>query len=179
MNKERKVIILPGFSPHNMQWAQSAARYLEGSFKVEIIEWKHWATGNVDDFSLEAEIDKVLGEISSNEIINLLAKSIGTLVAVHTIEQAREKIGKVILCGIPLLDFKGEARSTEQYKLALKEFPVENLLCFQNQFDPHGSFEDVRKLFNEINPLILVKNIERSDHDYPFYKEFKEFFEVP
>lgn len=176
MSKERKVIILPGFSPHNKQWAQSAARDLERSFKVEIIEWKHWATGNVDDFSLEAEIDKVLGEISSSVDVNILAKSVGTLVAVHVIERARERVDKVILCGVPLLDFKGDVRDMEQYESALRGFPVENLLCFQNEFDPHGSFEDVRRLMNKINPLILVKNIERSDHDYPFYREFGEFF---
>jgi len=41
-----KVIILPGYSPHNKEWACEIKEKLEHDYEVIVHEWKHWEEGH-------------------------------------------------------------------------------------------------------------------------------------
>jgi predicted alpha/beta-hydrolase family hydrolase len=160
--------ILPGFSLKNKEWLEECAMSLKVEGTIRPIFWEHW-----DDS--EAKFDKkekatLLSRHSKGDKINIIAKSIGSLVASYIIEQVPHQINKVIICGIPINDI-GESEK-ETIKKALESLGVEKLICFQNGGDPHGNFDQIRAFLPE---KIKVVSKERSDHHYPYYTEFNGF----
>jgi hypothetical protein len=165
-----RTIIISGFSEKNRAWA------LEGAQKLNIPEsdihvWKHWETGNASDFSRENEREAVKKLIDEN-IVNIIAKSIGTLVASLVLKDIPMKINKMAFCGIPFNDLSPSDKS--EY-LALAKFNKENIICFQNQSDPHGSYDQVRAFLAESGLNIPLSPTPRSDHEYPFWEEIGRF----
>jgi len=208
-------LILPGFSPHNRDWALSVKERLGSKHKSEIIFWKHWQTQNPLDFSIQEESEKIISEIrryneaapavegqgqrkdsrfAGNAVflasftpfekagnfkarnkINLISKSIGTLVAMLVLKKEAPKIAKIILCGLPINDIK---RKDLEYYQILSKFPGRNILCFQNKNDPHGEYANTCKFLNTINTEILIKEGSRDDHEYPYFDAFTDFLEA-
>ena len=164
-----QTIVLPGFSVANKDWVNEVKSNLNGDMVVH--EWKHWVTGDESDFVVEEEVTRVLEKID-NQKVNLLTKSIGTYIAVRLLE--KEIIEKLILCGIPLGFIKKNSLHLEAYQ-SLANFPAKRAICFQNDQDPVGAYEEVEKLIHEINPSIAVVSKPRSDHNYPYFAEFKQF----
>ena len=156
-----KILILPGFSSHNEIWANDVKENLAGA---AIHRWTHWDTGN----AYPGWTDDEIKNLNLTEKVDVIAKSIGTLVAMKLIRQ----INKLILCGIPLNDLSEEDK--KQY-LVLAHFPTENLLVFQNTSDPHGNFVAAEQFVHGINPQIKILEMPRDDHEYPFVEEFKGF----
>ena len=72
-----KTIILPGYSPHNKEWAEDMKKQMELGHDVIVHNWRHWTKGS---FSLKREIEKIKEEIG-DEKVNILAKSVGTRVS--------------------------------------------------------------------------------------------------
>lgn len=135
---------------------------------IRPIFWEHWQDP-------EAKFDKkekakLISNHTKGEKINIIAKSIGTLVASYVIENIPEQINKVIVCGIPLNDIGDEEKSV--IKKALFSLPKDNLICFQNFRDPHGSLSQVKSF---LPPKVKLIHKERSDHEYPYFDEFNEF----
>jgi hypothetical protein len=63
----------------------------------------------------------------------------------------------------------------EILKSALKLVSPENIICFQNEEDPHGDFEQAKKFLSDVNPEILIISKPRSDHEYPYFDDYKKF----
>jgi len=166
-----KTILLPGFSIQNKDWSEEIKREIGGKIGLEIHYWPHWQTGKTVENWKEIEVEKFLEEMK-DEIANIISKSIGTLVAVMTINKKPEAVNKIILCGIPLSALKEEDK--EKYKI-LAKLPFKNVLVIQNEKDNTGSFEDVKKMMEKINPNIRVISKPREDHAYPYPEEFEEF----
>ncbi len=166
---ELKTIILPGYSLHNKEWAEDVAKDLRLETKDEIIvhQWKHWSEGN---FSLKYEIGDILEQLGK-EKINIVAKSVGTLVAMKLLTKMESQIIKVVLCGIPSTS---DVRKSI-FQKSLKGFPSENIICFQNTNDPFATYEEVKKFIKEIDPKIRVSEKPRSDHNYPYFEDFRIF----
>ena len=112
-------------------------------------------------------------DILLDERANIIAKSIGILVAAYMIEKIVARIDKVVFCGIPLNGLEEDRR--QDIRNALRGFSSEKIVCFQNVDDPHGSFEQARKFMSEINSDIKVVSKPREDHEYPYYMEFQAF----
>jgi pimeloyl-ACP methyl ester carboxylesterase len=165
-----KTIILPGFSRINKAWAEQVKYNLEPDFPSEFISWKHWETENSNDFSLPDETYKILQLVGAEEI-NIIAKSIGTLVAMNVISKIPLQLQKAILCGVPLTDIRHEDL---HYYDILENLPLYRVSFFQNSNDPHGSYGDVVKFLKDINIRIEVIKKESDDHEYPYWEEFKE-----
>jgi len=157
-----KLMILPGFSLNNKKWSQEVSEYLTNDFDVYVHKWKHWNTGDKKDFSIQDEADSILSHIK--EEVCILAKSIGTLVAMFLLENI--KVNKLVLCGLP---FKNEAYSK------LSNLKDQSIIVFQNVNDPLMSFEEVEKYIRKLNPKIKIVKKERNDHLYPFLNDFREF----
>jgi predicted alpha/beta-hydrolase family hydrolase len=167
-----KTIIFPGYSQRNKNWVLTTAQELKLDHEIRPILWKHWED-NRKEFKVDEKAKAALKVIGQAKI-NIVAKSIGILVTMVLINQVREEINKVILCGLPLQ--LAEKRQSEFAK-ALKDFPTDKIIVFQNVKDPLGSFERVKKFFNLVNPKIKLKKMPRSDHNYPYFAEFQRFLE--
>lgn len=166
--------ILPGYSLHNKDWAETTAKELNLPHEIRPVFWSHW-DDPTHEFDSKEKVRLIVDVARQNEI-NIVAKSIGTLVAAYILEKVPDRIQKVIFCGIPLNDANLMNDDTKEvYRSVLKGFPAEKILVFQNTKDPLASFEEVKNFLAGVNPEIKIIAKERSDHEYPYYKEFEDF----
>lgn len=163
-----KTIILPGYSLHNKDWALEIKKNLSSRQSVLVHQWQHWEKGG--DLHPKYEIGKILKEIKKDKV-NLIGKSVGTMIAMKVLAEIGDRVGKIILCGIPSVS---EERK-RLFTTSLSAFPVKNIICFQNTLDPFATFEEVRKFMKEVNPKIKVVEKPGNDHHYPYFEDFKEF----
>jgi len=161
-----KTIIIPGFSSKNKEWAYDVKKNISGS---EVYEWPHWKDLSIK-FKPKEEAKNILAIIGEGET-NIIAKSIGTLIASILLKTA--KVNKIIYAGIPINDMNED--DMYEYKI-LSDVDPKKVIVFQNSEDEHGSFVAVRKFLSQINPNIEIKEMPGKTHDYPYYDEFKEFF---
>lgn len=166
-----KTIILPGFSPHNKEWAYDVKNKSGFKGKVLVHEWLHWKNG-LSSLSLKKEIETISKEIG-DESVNFISKSVGTRVTVNLLPLFRKNIKKIIFCGIPLRGFGDKTRKL--FKEELGSFPSQKLIVFQNEKDPFGRYEIVKKFVEGINKKIKVVKKKRSDHNYPYFEDFGKF----
>ena len=164
-------VILPGYSIHNKEWLEETAQKIGVDGEIRPIYWKHW-TDSESKFDPK-EKARLLDGVAGKRVVDIVAKSIGTFVAGCIIQKSPEKIRKVILNGICLNDLnEGEK---ENLNSALKLISPENIICFQNEEDPHGDFGQAKSFLAGICPDIKVILKNRDDHEYPYFEEFREF----
>jgi predicted alpha/beta-hydrolase family hydrolase len=162
-----KTIILPGFSIHNKDWAKEVANNLDDNAVIH--NWLHWENGK-SSLNLKEELKNITEEIGEDKV-NIIAKSVGTMVCMHLVKTIPKKINKIILCGIPSVS----KMRKDLFTTSLLGFNSKNIIVFQNTKDPFGNYENVNKFMKDINNIIEVIKKERSDHDYPYFKDFKKF----
>jgi predicted alpha/beta-hydrolase family hydrolase len=160
--------ILPGGSVKNKEWLEECAMSLKVEGYIRPIFWDHWDDPDADFDKKEKAT--LISRHSKGDKLNIVAKSIGSLVTAYIIEQVPDQINRVIICGIPLHDISEDEKET--IKKALSGLPAGKLLCFQNAGDPHASYEEVKKFLPKGIKLISKP---RADHSYPFYAEFNKF----
>ena len=163
-----KTIVLPGYSLHNKDWAMEIKKSLSFRQSVLVHEWQHWKLGGT--LHPKYEIRKILKEVGKDKV-NIIAKSVGTMVAMHLLSLIPDKIEKIILCGIPSV-------SEERKKLfttSLSTFNPKNVVVFQNTKDPLASFSEIKDFMKDVNPKIKVIEKERSDHNYAYLEDFKDY----
>lgn len=163
-------LVLPGYSPHNSDWAYEVKKSLDPQFNVVVHEWSHWKD-SLKAFSVKNEIGLIISKTNEINSLNVIAKSIGTLVCMHLLDNLI--INKVILCGIPLNDIQNEDKTAYD---KLSSVNPNMVIIFQNNEDPHGNFSEIHTFIGRINSKIVVVNKKTVTHDYPYYKEFVEFF---
>jgi predicted alpha/beta hydrolase family esterase len=159
--------ILPGFSLKNKEWLEECAMSLKVEGFVRPVFWEHWEDPDAEFKPKEKAT--LIARHTKGDKINIVAKSIGSLVAAYIIEQIPDQINKVIICGIPLSDTKEKKTLITK---VLGKLPPERLICFQNENDPHGSFDEAKKF---LPPDVKLISKSRADHHYPYYSEFNEF----
>ncbi len=164
--------MLPGYSLKNKDWALAVQENFKHKNDIEVYMWKHWQSGSPGDFSAAGEALNLLAAIGRDKV-NIIAKSIGTLVAMYLIGEAKDKINKIVLCGIPLGDITPDRQET--YREALTNFKSKNVLVIQNEQDSHGSYARVEQLIHSINKDINVEMGPGNTHDYPYFDEFNKF----
>jgi predicted alpha/beta hydrolase family esterase len=164
------IIILPGFSLKNKQWAEDTKKDLEPDFSSTVIYWSHWETGKAEADWIAREADKIAAGVA--EPVNIIAKSIGTAVAMEVIRQKPRSADKIIFCGVPVVDF---LQGDEKYYQPLVNVPAQRFLCFQNLEDNHGSYVQAEEFLHSLNPHLKIISKPRSDHEYPYSDDFKAF----
>ena len=161
--------ILPGYSPRNKDWADDVAKNLKLEGQIRPIYWDHWED-DAQSFKPKEKKDLIVRH-SKGDSINIVAKSVGTLVAALIVKEVPDQVKKVILCGIPTV-------SDERMKItrdAFATFPSEKVIVFQNQKDPFATDAEVVAFMKKVNPKIKVISKERGDHHYPYYEDFNDF----
>lgn len=167
-----RTIILPGYSPHNKEWAYEVKDNLDLGHEVLVHEWKHWGSPSLS-FSLRNEVESILGKIKGDNKINIIAKSVGTRVVMYLTPEISKQIKKVILCGIPT---RGKSESAIKiYTNGLSHLSPTQVICFQNTKDPFARFSEIEKFIHSINPKIKMIEKPRSDHHYPYAADFQKF----
>lgn len=169
----RRVLILPGYSEKNLKWLEETQRHLKSDeFEVIAHPWSHWDGG---EFELTNEL-QLLSEKIKEETTCIIAKSVGTRVAVEILAKRLFPVEKLILCGIPYhwQPDSGEP-IPEHYREALTDFPSRNILCIQNSKDPYATYESIKNLLSSINEKMRIVSKETDTHDYPYYEDFSSF----
>lgn len=155
--------ILPGYTATNQKWCEDVAESLKVEGDIRQIFWDHWQDEN-QRFNPQ-EKARLLSHLAPNIFVNIIAKSIGTLVAAYMMQNIPMQIKKVVFCGIPVNDL-----SEEEIEL-IKKVVVENkdkIVIYQNENDPHGSFAQVKDFGKVISK-------PGSDHEYPYFDDFNKF----
>jgi hypothetical protein len=137
--------IFAGMSIRNKEVIQNAKVLLPKAIGVE---YDHWNTGKEMDLDLEAS------KISFKDGDIIIAKSIGTIVALKALLL---KPAEVQLCcmGVPL-------KVAEETSFPLIPLLLENKhIIYQNEFDPIGAVKDLAGLH-----VIPIK--DNSTHKYDF-----------
>ncbi len=165
-----KTIILPGYSPKNKEWAEDTADELELGHAIIVHNWEHWVTGG--NMSVKKELERIKKELAG-EKFNILGKSVGARMTVRVVNEMKESVNKVILCGIASIS----ADSKKAYSKALVDFASTKVICFQNTKDRFVPYSKVEKFIHSINPKIKVVEKPRSDHHYPFTADFQKFLD--
>lgn len=169
-----ETIVLPGFSLKNKVWAEEVQTTLNSKFPTTVVNWAHWETGNAESGWIEMEAEKIVSLIQRKHVI-LIAKSIGTAVAMEVLKLKPDSVDKVILCGVPVRDFE---KGDEIFYELLRTFPEGKILCIQNSDDPHGSYTEAEKFLHSINSRLTVVSKPRSDHEYPYTDDFINFLKI-
>src|SRR5258708_29224172 len=106
-----QTIIIPGYSHKNKEWAKEVAKNIPDS---EIYEWSHWKNESIK-FNTKSEAENLKNLVSlsterGENTINIIAKSIGSLVSVIALKQFKDKLNKIIFCGIPVQDISEDEK---------------------------------------------------------------------
>lgn len=160
-----KTIILPGYSPRNKVWADEVKKNLEGEAFVH--EWEHWKGGAM---SVKRELERMMAEVGTEEL-SIIAKSVGTRVAMQFLLRKTNKIEKIILCGIPTVSDE----NAQLFIQALENFPPKNIIVFQNEKDPFATSKEVKEFMGKANSEISVIGKPANTHDYPYFEDFEDF----
>ena len=163
-----KTIVLPGYSLHNKEWALEIKKSLSFRQSVLVHQWRHWKLGGA--LRPKYEIGKILKEIGRDKV-NIIAKSVGTMIAMRVLSEIGNRVNKIVLCGIPSVS---EERK-QLFTASLSAFPAENVICFQNIEDPFAAFDEVKKFMSEVNSKIKVIKKPGNGHSYPYFEEFAGF----
>lgn len=164
-------LVLPGYSAKNKEWSEKVAENLTVGGQIRPVFWDHW-TDPTQKFKVK-EKARLLGDISDKLIINIVAKSVGTLVASHIIQKYPSQIGRIVFCGIPLNDFDDQDK--EEMKNAINLLPSDKIVCYQNTGDPHGTLVQIKDYLDKLETKVNVIEKDRDDHEYPYYEEFNKF----
>lgn len=155
--------ILPGFSIKNKEWVEETASSIKPEGQIRPVYWDHWDDSS-QKFNAEEKADLIVRH-SKGDQLNIVAKSIGTLVASLIIEKVPEQINRVILCGIPVNDLKSD--EIEIIKKAIHSLG-DKIIILQNDADPHGTFDQVKNFGN-------VTSKPAGNHEYLYIEDFQEF----
>ena len=163
------IIYLAGNWHGNRDWIEGVKRRFDTFSTGQILYYGHWQSGGrMIDWEKEA---KKLGElVKDRDDYFVFAKSVGTILALKTIDQGVFKPKKAIFCGIP-------------YHLAQRGgILVIPTIFIQNEFDPACSHEKLNQALQKNKPMDyqLIKNPDNNTHSYEDYEQLvnlaKKFF---
>jgi|SRR3989344_5644655 len=168
-----KTIILPGYPEDNIDWSMNVADKIKVEGEIWPVIWdKPNFTG--EDFSPSQKVETILTLLGEDKV-NIIAWAIGTYVSMLLLEKSQSPVGKIVLCGIPVNNLNDNDKDI--YKKVLATIPVQNILVFQNNSDPRGSYFEVEKFLRTIDVSINIVNGPRNDNMYPYFGDFQTFLE--
>jgi hypothetical protein len=145
-----ELILLPGNSINSKDWIEKIESDLKELFdKTYVLYYKHWETG-AEIIDMNYELEQLTNHIGKKRNYILLAKSIGSVLAIRGIKEGKLKPKKCIFFGTPVLFCR-------QYRIPI-DFFIENYstetMFIQNTKDPYFSADELRNFLKNKN----VKN---------------------
>lgn len=174
----KKLLILPGNSPKNIEWGESCAEYFQSQFdSVYCIKYKHWSSGEAEiDFASELKSieEVVVGSDASSEWF-MFAKSIGSVLALKAIQQNIISPEKCVFFGMPL---KIASNMPGHDWTFLMDCQVP-FLAFHNEFDPIAEYEFTIEKLRTFTPKTKIVTLGDNTHYYldfaAYAKEIDKF----
>lgn len=156
-------LLLPGHSLKNKQELLDIQNFLEeNDLETTAHEWLHWQDEEVG-FDIETELDLITSEIKGRDNVGIIAKSIGTVVAMRLLEIMERPPEYLLLMGLPIKDADESKKAL--YQQALKDFP-NPIFIVQNEQDPLGSMQEVQEMLEEVE--YEEDTTEGDDHRYNY-----------
>lgn len=174
----KKLLVLAGNSVQNREWGEACAGFFRTDFDLVFFpHYDHWSTG-AQNMNLAAEVEKIRETVTESDAEGewyIFAKSIGSVLALKTIQQGVIKPEKCVFFGMSLniaATLYGEDRSY----LSECDVPA---LAFHNNEDPTAEYGFVVEKLRTLAPTITLRTIEGNTHDYldfhMYAPEIKEF----
>lgn len=161
-----QTLILPGYSSTNKEWVDKVANSLKVEGLIRPFYWMHWSD-ELQKFDPHEKADLIAKHVRGDKI-NIVAKSLGTLVASLVYQRISSQVEKMIFCGIPLKDLNEIELNTVKNCIGSNR---DKIIGFQNINDPHGKFDEVKEFGN-------IRMTNRDDHNYPFFEDFQNFLSI-
>jgi len=172
-----QIIYLAGGNPRNKDWIEKVKSRFDDFSAGEILYYDHWKnkTGFVD---FDREAKKLAELVKNRDDYFVFAKSVGTVLALKTINEGIFHPKKAIFCGLPyrLAKKEGVLIGSVLAKLAVPT------IFIQNEFDPVCGHQELEQVLEKNKPTNyqLIKNPGNDTHDYEDYEQLvnlaKEFF---
>ncbi len=170
------LIIIPGNGPTNKEWAEKARDYFAKDFKsVTVQYYDHWSKG-AELIDMDTELKKLTDTINTSlgQIV-ILAKSIGTVLAMYTIHSKvvdSSRIAKCIFVGLPPVWARTNGFDIDGWSA---DYTIPTTLI-QNDQDPVATANDIRKeqLSGKFTSLKLVEQ-RGDDHVYEDFSGIEKY----
>lgn len=163
------LIIFPGNSVSNREWAEEVAREVKGTFEtIRVVYYQHWETGEKTiDFDIE---DKNLIKITQGlgEYV-IFAKSAGTILSLRGITEGILKPVKNVFCGFPLKFGRSLNQNVDEWLPKLR-IPT---VVIQNTEDPVMTYKEMSEYMESVNQKIRTVETGGNTHDYEDYEVIK------
>lgn len=162
-----KILGLPGIKPVTEQWMKQLLDSLElGQSETTVQQYQCWSRpGSGLDMKLEADI------AASTCPDLVVAKSIGTRVAIYAFAQGMLSVKTCVFLGIPLRGCSSEESGTLQQLCAA--VPI---LLIQQTADPAGGYHDLVSLIPETQNC-GKREVPGNDHMYGDIPRLKQIIE--
>lgn len=172
------IIYLSGGSLHNKTWIETVKSNFDNFSTGDILYYDHWQTGD-KNLNFENESRKLIELVKGKTEYFIFAKSIGSVLALKSINEKIINPKKMVICGHPYNLAKELGFPINDYLKSL----TDPTMFIQNEFDPLFSYADLEKVLNENSPTEyhLIKNPSNNTHDYEDYEQLvnivKNFYE--
>lgn len=160
-----KILLLPGMSKSNKEWADTWAEALSKSgHEVHKIYYDHWEKGGPFDFAAEcAKLEKLEG---SWKICAVVAKSIGTFLTLYAFHKGILNPPKAVFFGLPArIDGEIDDRGVRIDFKAWSAGYHADTLVIQNEQDPVTSFSEAKNLLVG-TPSFTIESTKGDTHAY-------------
>lgn len=162
-----KMLGLPGINPVTEKWLKSLTDAIDLNQTETIIQrYRCW---NTPGTALDLKTEAAIAAQTNPDIV--IAKSIGTRVAIYAFANGLLSAKSCIFLGIPLRGFSNDETGALQKLCA----SVPTLLIQQTQ-DPAGGFSALASLI-PASPACTMNEVPGNDHRYANIDELKQIIE--
>jgi predicted alpha/beta hydrolase family esterase len=168
----KKLLILPGNSLQNKAWGEQCHVHFQSQFdEVSLQYYDHWQS---DDswIDIEAELKK-LSNLEQGEWY-VVAKSVGTILALLAIERQLIQPVKCIFFGMPLDMAEQDIFKGDMSPLVNCSVPI---LAFHNDQDPIADFSFTKNKLTA-NDHVQFVQLHDDTHDYMSFSHYQSKIEA-
>ncbi len=162
ITKLMKLVILPGNSHLNKEWAENASSFFSKDFEDRYVQnYLHW-DNEQDTINFEVEAKKLVENIGDTEC-TILAKSAGAMLAIYCVSKNLIKPRKCIFVGLPVIWAKERNFDLEKW---IQNFDIPTIVI-QNSNDPVTSYAQAKSFLDALHKEnIEIREIHGDDHTY-------------
>ena len=166
------LIVLPGNSPRNRAWSESCVDYFSLQFNtVHMQTYDHWESAEQWlDFAIEQhKLQQHVAELPTSTAVTIMAKSIGTILALKSIKHAEVAPTRCVFFGMPLDLAAADIFQNDWSPLRDLTIPT---MAFHNDADPTASYDFTKATVAELAPSVELVTCQDNTHDYCNFDEY-------
>lgn len=155
------LLLLPGNSSRHALWVEELKTALSPHFSnIQTQHYRHWQTR--EEFAdIQHEITVAKAQEETIKPYTIIAKSIGSVIAVNGVSTGSLHPEKLVLLGVPI----NGGVSVESFAGWLRGVDVPVVIA-QNTADPLGSYNDVKVAFEQSGGHLSFVELPGTTHDY-------------